>query len=161
MRKVSQIVFLAIFLVSGRPVSAGPHLKGIKIAVTNPSSDARPGADVVISVSDIRKAAPDFTPGAAIVTATDAATVEEDTAILQAQELPSQVDDLDGDGKADELAFQIDLSPHQTRVVTISYGDLDRIWRLRNEYAPRTNALFSRKFEGLGWESEQIGRAHV
>jgi hypothetical protein len=27
------------------------------------------------------------------------------------------VDDLDGDGKGDEIAFQIDLGPNQTRIV--------------------------------------------
>jgi len=108
------------------------------------------------SIAEIRKAAPDFRPASVVVTATDAATLEEDAATLQTIELPSQVDDLDADGKGDELAFQIDLSPHQTRVVTISYGTADRIWRLRRDYAPRTNAFFSRKIEGLGWESDRV-----
>jgi len=132
------------------------NIKSIKVAIANPSPDARPNADVVISVAEIREIAPDFTPGSAIVTATDAATLEDDLATLQSKELPSQVDDLDADGKADELAFQIHLSPHQTRVVTISYGTPDRIWRLRNDYVPDTNALFSRKIEGLGWESDRV-----
>ena len=57
------------------------------------------------------------------ITATDAATWDEDASALQTQELSSQVDDLDGDRKGDELAFQIDLSPRQTPIVTISYGE--------------------------------------
>ncbi len=156
MHKTWRFLLVAISCAFSSPVWAHSSIKGIKVAVTNPSSDARLSSDVVMSVAEIRKIAPDFKPGAAIVTATEAATLEEDAATLQTQELPSQVDDLDGDGKADELAFQIDLSPHQTRIVTISYGDQDRIWRLRGEYEPRTNALFSRKIEGLGWESERI-----
>src|SRR6266446_3083630 len=156
MHKTSRFLVVAISCAFSSPVWAHSSIKGIKVAVTNPNSEARPGSDVTMSIAEIRKIATDFKPGAVIVTATDAATVEEDAAVLQTQELPSQMDDLDGDGKADELAFQIDRSAHQTRIVTISYGDQDRIWRLRGEYDPRTNALFSRKIEGLGWESERI-----
>jgi len=112
---------------------------------------ACPAADIVLPIPSLRKVAPDLTPGSLMVTATNAASVEEDAAILSAEELPSQVDDLDGDGKGDELAFQIDLAPHQTRTVTVSYGELERILRLRQDYPQRTNALFSKKFEGLGW----------
>ncbi|PYY17660.1 MAG: hypothetical protein DMG61_02050, partial [Acidobacteria bacterium] len=88
---------------------AEPHLKSIKIAVTNPSDQNRPAENIVLSVAELRKIAPDIYIGSHIVTATDASTVAEDAAVLHAQELPSQVDDIDGDLKADELAFQIDL----------------------------------------------------
>ena len=135
---------------------AGQQIKNIKVAVSNPGSDARRAADIIIPIAEIRKVAPDFKPGAEIVTATHASTLEEDQSVLQTEELPSQVDDLDGDGKGDELAFQIDLAPHQTRIVTVSYGDQNRIWRLRDDYKQRTAAMFSRKFEGLGWESERV-----
>ena len=135
---------------------AGPQIKNIKVAVSNPSSAARSAADIVIPISEIRKVAPDFKPGAVIVTLSDASTLEQDASVLQAEELPSQVDDLKGDGKADELAFQVDLAPHQTRIVTISYGEGNGIWRLRSDYKQRTAALFSRKIEGLGWESDRI-----
>lgn len=144
-----------LFFSPGR-IWARPHIKVIKIAVTNPSATARPAADVVIAIPELRKIDPGFTPGSLVVTATNAATLEEDAAELQTAELPSQVDDLDGDGKGDELAFQIDLAPQQTRIVSISYGDQDRIWRLRADYPQRTNAIFSNKIQGLGWESERI-----
>src|SRR3984893_9097001 len=137
-------------------VGAAPRIKNIKIAVSNPGNHERKATDIVVPVALIRKVAPDFTPGAMIVTASDASTLEQDTSALQTQELPSQADDLDGDGKADELVFQIDLGPHQTRIVTVSYGDQGRIWRLRGDYEQRTAALFSRKIEGLGWESERV-----
>src|ERR1700675_1733904 len=132
------------------------QIKNIKIAISNPGDHPRNAADIVIPIAQLRKSAPDFTPGAMIVTMSDASTLEQDTSVLQTEELPSQVDDLDGDGKGDELAFQVDLAAHQTRIVTVSYGNQERIWRLRGDYQHRTAALFSRKIEGLGWESERV-----
>jgi len=133
-----------------------PQIKNIKVAISNPGDHARKAADIVLSIAEIRKVAPDFTPGAMIVAASDASTVEQDASSTQTEELPAQADDLDGDGKADELAFQIDLAPRQTRIVTVSYGNQESIWRLRGDYEQRTAALFSRKIEGLGWESERV-----
>ena len=143
-------------LLFALPAQGAPRLKNIKVAISNPSDYRRNAADIVIPIAQIRAIAPDFTPGALIVTASDASTLEQDASTLQTEELPSQVDDLDGDGKGDELAFQIDLAPHQTRIITVSYGDQERMWRLRSDYQQRTAALFSRKIEGLGWESERV-----
>src|SRR5579864_2849053 len=156
MHKNWRVFFVTVISMLGLPALGHSSVKNIKVAVTNPSSVVWSGADVVVSIAEIKKIVPDFAPGAMVVTATNAATVEEDAAILQTEELPSQVDDLDGDGKGDELVFQIDLQPRQTRIVTISYGDEDRMWRLRSDYRQRTGAMFSRKFEGLGWESDRI-----
>jgi unsaturated chondroitin disaccharide hydrolase len=146
------IAVLALVMAAG--ASAQAKIKCVKIAVENPTADARPASDIVIPIADLKKIAPDFTPGAVIVTATDATTVAEDDAVMATQELPSQVDAFETELHADELAFQIDLKPHQTRIVTISYGEGNRIWKLRGDYAKRTDALFSRKFEGPGWEND-------
>ncbi|HTC94124.1 MAG TPA: DUF4861 family protein [Terriglobales bacterium] len=143
----------AVLLLAGTAL-AEPHLSSIKIAITNPTDLDRPAEDVVVSLPELRKIAPDLKAGTLMVTASDAATASEDAAALQTTELPSQVDDLDGDNKADELAFQIDLKPHQTRIVTITYGSADRIFRLRDDYPKRTDALFATKIQGPGWESE-------
>src|SRR5258708_8848768 len=132
-----------------------PQIKNIKIAISNPGDHARKAADIVIPIPQLRKIAPDFTPGSMIVTASDASTLEQDASVLQTEELPSQVDDLDGDGKGDELALQVDLAPHQTRIVTVSYGNQQRIWRLLGDYQQRTPPLFRPKIEGLVWESER------
>ncbi|MGB2623103.1 MAG: DUF4861 family protein [Candidatus Acidiferrum sp.] len=153
-RVLGLVLMLPLLCAAAAP--AGQEIKNIKVAVSNPSSTARSAADMVIPITDIRKVAPDFEPGAVIVTASDASSLDADVATPQTDELPSQVDDLNGDGKADELAFQIDLAPRQTRIVTISYGEENRIWRLRSDYKQRTAALFSRKIEGLGWESERV-----
>jgi unsaturated chondroitin disaccharide hydrolase len=136
------------------PAVAAPHIKTVKFAVTNPSDSVRDAEDVVVPVADVKRIAPDFNPGLVVVTVTDAATIDEDAAILHAEEVPSQIDDLDGDGKADEVAFQIHLEPKQTRLVTIAYGDAATIMRLRADYPARTYARYSAKYEGPGWESE-------
>jgi unsaturated chondroitin disaccharide hydrolase len=146
-------LLLASLLVAGSAV-AEPHLLSIKLAVTNPTDQDRPAEPIVVSLPELRKIAPSLRAGTLIVTASDASTLAEDASAIQTTELPSQVDDLDGDNKADELAFQIDLRPHQTRIVTISYGDADTIFRIRDDYPKRTDALFATKIQGPGWESE-------
>ena len=82
-----------------------------------PSAAARTAENIVVPVAMLKRVAPDFSAGNAIVVATDAANLEEDARVLQTTELPSQADDLDGDGKYDELVFQIDLGaepdPHR------------------------------------------------
>ncbi len=134
---------------------AAPRIKTLKLAVTNPSSQARTAEDVVLQVADLRRIAPDFNAGNAIVTTSAAATLDQDARTLEATELPSQADDLDGDGKFDELVFQIALGPRQTRIVTVAYGDQATTLRLRSPYPPRTAARFATRYEGLGWESDQ------
>ena len=106
-----------------------PQVKNVKIAISNPCDRPRNAADIVIPIAQLRRVAPDFTPGAVIVTVSDARTLEQDASVLQTEELSSQVDDLDGDGKGDELAFQLDLAPRQSRIVTVSYGNQERIDR--------------------------------
>src|SRR5262245_45622114 len=95
----------------GAPGGAAPRIKVLKLAVTNAADEARPAENVTVRVSDLRAVAPDFRSGAVVVTTSEAATLAEDAGTLATQELASQADDLDGDGTADELAFQIDLGP--------------------------------------------------
>ena len=134
---------------------AASHIKVLKLAITNPSGLDRPAENIAIPVNSLRAIAADFAAGNVIVTASRAATLEEDARTLETTELASQADDLDGDGKWDELAFQIDLGPHQTRIVTLAYGDAPTIQRLRSQYPKRTDARFAAHYEGPGWESEE------
>src|SRR5579864_9374515 len=154
-RKTTAGLCTLLFLLAAPCSWAEPHLKCIKLAVANPTDQNRPAEDIVLKVSELKKIAPDFYAGSQIVTATDASTVAEDAAVMHATELPSQIDDLDGDHKPDELAFQIDLKPHQTKIVTITWGPPDRIFRLRGDYEPQTNAIFTKKIDGMGWESKR------
>jgi unsaturated chondroitin disaccharide hydrolase len=146
-------IAMALFTLPA-PSLAAPRIKVIKLAVTNPTSLARPQEDIVVSVAELKRIANDFKAGTIIVTTSNAATLDEDARTLETQELPSQTDDLDGDGKFDEIAFQIALGANQTRIVTIAYGDAATLQRLRSDYRRRTHAKFTTKFEGMGWESE-------
>src|SRR6202165_1427802 len=150
------ILVLASFLIASATilVAAAPRIKVVKVSVTNPTDEPRFAEDVVLSVAQLKRVAPDFKAGAVIVTTSDASTLEEDARTLQTIELPSQADDLDGDNKYDELAFQIELKPKQTRIVTIAYGETATMQRLRSDYPKRTAAKFTMKFDGLAWESE-------
>ena len=134
--------------------AAAPRVKVLKLSITNPTDETHLHENIVVSVAELRRIAPDFRAGDVIVTTSDAATLEEDARTLQTIELPSQADDLDGDNKYDEIAFQIELKPKQTRIVTIAYGETATMQRLRSDYPKRTAAQFSMKFEGLAWESE-------
>jgi hypothetical protein len=73
---------------------------------------------------------------------------------LQTIELPSQAMIWMETTNYDELAFQIELKPKQTRIVTIAYGETATMQRLRSDYPKRTAAKFTMKFDGLAWESE-------
>jgi unsaturated chondroitin disaccharide hydrolase len=146
--------YLLIALVASI-AAAAPRVKVLKLAITNPTGEARLSQDVTVPVAQLKRIAPDFAAGTVIVTTSDASTIEQDAGTLQATELPSQADDLDGDGKFDEIAFQIDLKPHQTRIVTLAYGDAATMQRLRSAYPRRTYMKFATRYEGLGWESEE------
>jgi unsaturated chondroitin disaccharide hydrolase len=155
MRKWTTAAFICSLLLLCGEAHASSHLLGLKVSVTNTSGDERRAEPVVIPVSWLRKIAPDLRAGALIVTVTRTQNLEQDADAIQATEIPSQVDDLDNDGKADELAFQLDLQPHETCIVTITYGEPGRIYKIRGDYPPQTDALFAKKIQGLGWESEK------
>ncbi|HUA59383.1 MAG TPA: DUF4861 family protein [Verrucomicrobiae bacterium] len=140
-------------LAIGWALAGAPRIQVLKVVVANPSDTPRPAENIVLRVAELKRIAPDFNAGNAIVTATGAATIEDDARALQATELPSQADDLDGDGKFDELVFQIPLGPRQSRVVTVAYGGQAAILRLRATYPPATAVRFATRYEGLGWES--------
>ena len=151
-----KLVAAVLLVVSGLAWGKS-HVVGIKVAVTNPSHEERIASDVVIPMAALRKIAPSIDASSLIVTATNASTAEQDAVELQAEELPSQADDLDADGVADELAFQIDLKPGQTRIATISFGPPDRIARLRRDNPATVAAVWDPIKKTVGWESEQVG----
>src|SRR5258708_25191522 len=148
------LLLSGLLLWAAGPVVATPRIKVLKLAVTNPTDELRLHENIVVNIADLKRIAPDFKAGDAIVTTSDAATIEEDARTIQTTELPSQADDLDGDNKYDEIAFQIELKPKQTRIVTIAYGEMATMQRLRSDYPKRTAAKFTMKFDGLAWESE-------
>jgi hypothetical protein len=154
-RLFKKLLWLCLFASATMPAaSSAPHIKTLKLALTNPTGESRAHENVVVSVAELKRIAPDFRAVACVLTTSEASTLEEDARTLQTTELASQADDIDGDGKYDEIAFQIELRPKQTRVVTISYGDAATMQRIRSDYPARTHAKFATHFEGMGWESE-------
>lgn len=147
---------LLLATAAAAPAQVAPRVKVLRLSVSNPTAQARARENVVVRVDELRRAAPDFKAVAFVVTTAEAAAAERDARALRAGELASQADDLDADGKYDEIAFQIELGPNQTRVVSVVYGDVATIQRLRGVYPKRTDARFAAKFEGLGWESELV-----
>jgi unsaturated chondroitin disaccharide hydrolase len=144
-----------IVALAAAALYAAPRIQRIQLSIANPAPIART-ENVVLTVAQLKRIDPGFNAANAIVVATDAANLADDARVMQAAELPSQADDLDGDGKLDELVFQIDLASGQTRIVTIAYGDQAAIQRLRGRYPARTAMKFAARYEGLGWESEDI-----
>jgi unsaturated chondroitin disaccharide hydrolase len=145
----------ALTLALAAALHAAPRIHRIQLSITNPGPIART-ENVVLPVAQLARIDPGFNAANAIVVATNASNFADDARVMQAAELPSQADDLDGDGKLDELVFQIDLVGGQTRIVTVAYGDQAAIQRLRGRYPARTAMKFAARYEGLGWESEDI-----
>lgn len=138
---------LAACAIANSPVSSAQTNQSgrITLAIENPSKFAREDELIVLPIAEIRKQAPDFDP---------ATFVAIDPGISGARQLPSQADDLDGDGEMDEVCFLISLEPFQTRHVSLVYGPGAPA---HASYPKRTQAKFSMKYEGLAWESELIG----
>ena len=81
----------------------------------------RPAENIVVSIAELRRIAPDFKPAATIVTTSNAATLQEDINTPQTIELPSQADDLDGDYYLLETLLWLDdraAKPNVTRSQT-------------------------------------------
>src|SRR5215471_13777888 len=150
-RHILQIVSLGLAVLSLPAALVSQAGKTVQVAVTNPSSERRV-ENVVLRISEIQRVAPDFKAAGAVVIADDAGAAA--TAADPARQLPSQADDLDGDGKPDELAFQIELEPRQKRVVSLMYGGPAGVATPRTDYPKRTDAKFAQHYDGMGWESE-------
>ena len=153
--KWPSLLMLTALAIVGDPArsQAAPRIKVIKLSVTNPTNQPREHENIVVSVAELKRIAPDFKAGTIVVTTSSASTLDEDARTVETVELPSQADDLDGDGKFDEIAFQLPLGANQTRIVTVAYGDAATMQRLRSEYPKRVHAKFTTKFEGMGWLS--------
>jgi unsaturated rhamnogalacturonyl hydrolase len=130
-----------------------PPNKTLHVAISNPTKTARV-EDVVLNVAEVQRLVPDFTATAITVTTRDAAAAAGTASAAGFVEIPSQADDLDGDGKADEIAFQLTLQPGETRIVNVAYGGAASDMPSHPAYRKRTDARFAHHYDGMGWESE-------
>jgi uncharacterized protein DUF4861 len=118
--------------------------KRLPIHIFNFGSSARLNEPVVLDVSAIRKHAADFNPRNFIVTTA--------ARWIAARELPSQADDLDGDGAADQIVFLADLRANEEPEYWIYYSPAGE---RRNPYTSGTATLpgWPGDADGFGWES--------
>ena len=93
---------LLLLSLCALPLQAARHT--LRVAVSNPSSQPRTDAPVVISLEPYR--------------GTRAATVERN-----GSPLPCQLDDMDGDWRPDELVFLTDIGAHEKQTFTVSLLD--------------------------------------
>ena len=126
------------FLVAPVP-AAGP---GAVVTVRNPLSIARPAETIVISASELQKLIPfdDIRrvhvrdPGAA-------------------RELLAQAVDLNDDGKFEELVFQVDLGPAETKAFELSVGE--RQAYKREDFKAYGRFVRERR-DDFAWENDRI-----
>jgi hypothetical protein len=134
----------------------------VELTVTNPSNTPRSNETVVISWAEVSKK-----------------LGEQPTALQLADEngklLPVQLDDLDLDGRPDELAFAADFGPGQVRKFSLEVAtgaqqfpartDAQNYKRINGVLQPvddddvagtgRERRAY--RFDGVGWESEVVG----
>ena len=94
-----------------------PNTKTISVKVTNSWSKDKSNAPVVLKIKDLQ---PGFLVRSAVV-------------MNGSEEIPSQLDDLNGDLKADELAFVMDIPAQskKTLAITLSSAQADKTYPAR------------------------------
>lgn len=107
-----------------------PYEKQFHIELSNPLPDPLPDQAVVLTLSDIFHVVPDFNPLRCAFTDS------------RGEPLPFQIDDMDTDGKPDELAFCLNLPPGLSEITA--------------HYTPRGTQLPefpARTYARLAWET--------
>lgn len=100
--------------------SAAQESRSFQLEVRNTWTHEQTDAPVVVKLSDLKT-------GFDVLSATVTDGVRE---------IPSQLDDLDGDRKADELAFVIDMPAQSTRQIGITLS----VAPAQKTYTPRVSA---------------------
>jgi Domain of unknown function (DUF4861) len=122
-RKIS--LWAALLLVQATLCSAAPpadpwvlpnFARRLDVTVTNPGS-APADTLVTLPVAGLQKVALGFPGSLAIAVAKNPPGSKYSVTVI-----PSQADDLDGDGTADEFEFPISLKPHESRQVEIYFS---------------------------------------
>lgn len=118
----NNLLFLTLALLAGSPaaVSAQEAEQTITVEVSNPWNHTKTDEPVVIDLNSLK-------PGFRV----RSATVAENRT-----EVPSQLDDLDNDRRADELAFVTNLPPKSKKTFTITLSP----GKSGKQYAPRVYA---------------------
>ncbi len=133
--RMAQVAILGFLTLLLHQTATG----ALQISVRNPSSISRPTETLSVRWEDLRRLAPDLKPGAIQVR-------EQATGLP----LVSQDIDLDGDGAPEELVFQADFGPGQTRRFTIEAGQ-------PASAAPKVyGRLVPERKDDFAWENDRI-----
>lgn len=133
--------------VKDQPDWYGNFKSRLAVEVTNPDSTWRLNEPVVLDAAALRKNLPDFNPRNFVLT--------DSPRRICNREIASQADDLDGDGKADQIVFLANLRPHEIARYWLYYSPTGE---RHNDYAPNTAATVNwpGSKEGLAWESNRV-----
>ena len=99
-------IFLSFLLSISCTAIVAQNTKTVQVQVSNPSSIDRVDKPVVLKVDDLNLG---FVPKSAVV-------------MFGSEEIPSQLDDLTGNRKADELAFVVDVASGGNRTLDITFS---------------------------------------
>ncbi len=117
----------------------------IKLTIQNTLPIKRLNVPIVLTLEELRSVGSDFSFDAYLVDSGQ-----------QRTEIHSQVDDMNYDGKKDELVFLVNLAPRETKEVTIRYAPNYQI-PLTLEFPKRTRSGIFPEFNGFAaLESELI-----
>ncbi len=156
------VLFIAMFLLT----SCGGKKEAV-ISLVNPVDLARPDEPVTIGRSHLDSLVSGVPEGKVPL-------VKD----MQGVVIPSQADDLDKDGKWDELFMLINFKPKETKQLRVSFvapedlpaftqranirfanypehKELDHAKRLRSTDSPSTQKAF--QMEGPAWENDKVG----
>ncbi len=125
----------------------GNYAKRFGIEVENPGERYMENKALVLGMEQIRKVMPDFNERNYVLV--------EDEPRIDWREVASQVDDLDGDGKGEELVWVESLLPKEKMKFWCYYtpGGVGK-----TEYEAKTDAAMdwdSETMANIGWESER------
>ena len=126
----------------------GDWEKKFILELGNPSSIPLTAHPIAVSLEKIRASAPDFNPRNYVI------TVEEQ--LIDNRIVPSQVDDIDGDGTLDELFFTVDIPAGGTKRLVCWYS---RRGTSDIQYEKKTDVFrdWMEPPQNIGWESNLAG----
>ena len=152
-------LWVALLLVQATLSSATPpadpwvlpnFAQRLDVTVTNPGSDPVDTL-VTLPIAGIQKVALGFPGNLAIVVVKNPPRSEYSVTVA-----PSQADDLDGDGTADEFEFPISLKPHESRLVEIYFSKTLR-GKIVYPRSVRASHNYGYNYQTAALESEFIG----
>jgi hypothetical protein len=147
-------IFLTVaFLISSCAYPGGRgKVPEIRLTIENPLPIKRTDVPIILKLDDLKKVADNFSLNMFWVTTAD-----------KSQDIPSQADDINFDGKRDELVFLIDLEPQQIKEIIIMYTPQDATitpgyqnMTITLGYPNRVQAGVFPELKGIAWESELI-----